>query len=219
MAIGLGRLLTRLNRAGEAEVWGERALASARSGGNVGVQVFALATLAEAEERLGRHARAAAFAHDAADLIDPESDPRLRAAVAYARAFLALNRSQPQEAQAAVASLLQTIGYPDSAKVHAFQSADLQLLLAARVALKAENATDAARLSTEALELATGVARDPQRSATVGEARLLLARARYAQHDRTGARQAIHGAAHALGVGLSAAHPLALEAAALEARL
>jgi serine/threonine-protein kinase len=219
MAIGLGRLLTRLNRAGEAEVWGERALASARSGGNVGVQVFALATLAEAEERLGRHARAAAFAHDAADLIDPESDPRLRAAVAYARTFLALARSQPQEAQAAVASLLQTIGYPDSAKVHAFQSADLQLLLAARVALKAENATDAARLSTEALELATGVARDPQRSATVGEARLLLARARYAQHDRTGARQAIRGAAQALGAGLSAAHPLALEAAALEARL
>jgi len=219
MAIGLGRLLTRLNRAGEAEVWGERALASARSGGNVGVQVFALATLAEAEERLGRHARAAAFAHDAADLIDPESDPRLRAAVAYARTFLALARSQPQEAQAAVASLLQTIGYPDSAKVLAFQSADLQLLLAARVALKAENATDAARLSTEALELATGVARDPQRSATVGEARLLLARARYAQHDRTGARQAIRGAAQALGAGLSAAHPLALEAAALEARL
>src|SRR5262249_44152833 len=54
MAIGLGRLLIRLNRVGEAEVWGERALASARSGGNVGAQVFALATLAEAEERLGR---------------------------------------------------------------------------------------------------------------------------------------------------------------------
>jgi serine/threonine-protein kinase len=219
MAIVLGRLLTRLNRAGEAEIWGERALAGARSGGNVGAQVFALATLAEAEERLGRHARAAALAHDAANLIEPESDPRLRAAVASARAFLALNRSQLQEAQAAVASLLQTIGYPDPAKVHGFQSADLQLLLAARVALEAENAADAARLSTAALELATGVARDPQRSATVGEARLLLARARYAQHDRTGARQAIHGAAHALGVGLSAAHPLALEAAALEARL
>jgi len=219
MAIGLGRLLIRLNRAAEAEVWGERALASARSGGNVGAQVFALATLAEAEERLGRHAQAAAFANDAANLIKPESDPRLRAVVAYARAFLALNRSQVPEAQTAAASLLQTIGYPDADKVHTFQSADLQLLLAARVALEAESTVDAARLSTEALELATVVARDPQRSATVGEARLLLARARYAQHDPTGARQAIRGAAHALSAGLSATHPLALEAAALEARL
>jgi eukaryotic-like serine/threonine-protein kinase len=219
MAIGLGRLLARLNRAGEAEVWAQRALASARSGGNVGAQVFALATLAEAEENLGRHKRAAAFADEAAALIEPESDPRLRAAVAHARAFLFLNRSQFQQAQAAVDSLLQTIGYPDSAKVQAFQSADLQLLLAARIALEAGNAADAARLGTQALELATGVARDPQRSATVGEARLVLARAREAQHDRSGASQMIRGAASALGAGLSPSHPLTLEAAAVEARL
>jgi hypothetical protein len=103
--------------------------------------------------------------------------------------------------------------------VHAFQSADLQLLLAARIALEAGNAADAARLSTQALELATGVARDPQQSATVGEARLVLARAREAQHDRSGARQTIRGAASALGAGLAPDHPLALEAAAVEARL
>jgi hypothetical protein len=115
--------------------------------------------------------------------------------------------------------LLETIGYPDSAKVHAFQAADLQLLLAARVALGAGNAADAARLSAQALEIATGVARDPQRSATVGETRLVLARARVAQHDRAGAHQAIRGAAQALGAGLSPDHPLAVEAAAVEARL
>jgi tetratricopeptide (TPR) repeat protein len=219
MANVIGRLLTRMNRAEEAEGWAERAVASARGGGNLGAQVFALATLAEIEERLGRHERAATLAHDAANLIEPEGDPRLRATVAYARAYIALSRSQLQEAQAAVASLLETIGYPDSARVHAFQSADLQLLLAARIALEAGNAADAERLSTQALELATGVARNPQRSATVGEARLVLARAREAQHDRSGARQTIRGAPSALGAGLAPDHPLALEAAAVEARL
>jgi tetratricopeptide (TPR) repeat protein len=219
MASVIGRLLTRMNRAEDAAVWGERALASARGDGNLGAQVFALATLAEAEERLGRHERAAALAQDAADLIEPQGDPRLRATAAYARAFIALSRSQLNEAQAAAAELLETIGYPDSTKVHAFQAADLQLLLAARVALAAGNAADAARLSAQALEIATGVARDPQRSATVGEARLMLARARDVQHDRAGARQAIRGAAQALRAGLSPDHPLALEAAAIEARL
>jgi tetratricopeptide (TPR) repeat protein len=219
MANVIGRLLTRMNRAEEAVAWVERALASARGDGNLGAQVFALTALAEVEERLGRHERAAALAHDAANLIEPEGDPRLRATVAYARAYIALNRGQPQEAQAAAASLLETIGYPDSARVHSFQSADLQLLLAARIALEAGNAADAARLSTQALELATAVARDPQRSATVGEARLVLARAREAQHDHNGARQTIRGAASALGAGLSPDHPLALEAAAVEARL
>jgi serine/threonine-protein kinase len=219
MADVIGRLLTRMNRAEEGAVWSERALASARGGGNLGAQVFALATLAELEERLGRHERAAALAQDAANLLEPESDPRQRATVAYARAFIALNRSQLHEAQAATAVLLETIGYPDSTKVHAFQAADLQLLLAARVALETGDAADAARLSAQALEIASGLARDPQRSATVGEARLVLARARAVQQDRAGARQAIHGAAQALRAGLSPDHPLALEAAAIEARL
>ena len=219
MANVIGRLLTRMNRPEEAAVWGERALSSARDGGNLGAQVFALGTLAETEERLGRHERAAGLARDAANLIEPEGDPRLRATVAYAHAFVALGRSQLHEAQAAAAVLLETIGYPDSAKVHAFPAADLQLLLAARVALAGGNAADAARLSAQALEIATGVASDPQRSATVGEARLVLARARDAQHDRAGAHQAIRGAAQALGSGLSPDHPLALEAAAIEARL
>jgi serine/threonine-protein kinase len=219
MANVIGRLLTRMNRAEEAAVWSERALARARAGSNLGAQLFALATLAEVEERRGRHERAVALAQDAARLIEPEGDPRLRATVLYARAFIALSRGQLQEAQAATAGLLETIGYADSARVHAFQAADLHLLLAARVALGAGDAPDAARLSAQALDIATGVARDPQRSATVGEARLVLARAREVQHDRVGARQAIRGAAQALRAGLSPDHPLTLEATAVEARL
>jgi len=219
MATVIGRLLTRMNRAQEAEVWEERAVASARGGGNLGAEVFALAALAEVEDRLGHHERAATSARDAAALIGPESDPRLRATVAHARAQLALSRNDLPEAQASAAALLEAIGYPDPLKVHGFQSADLNLLLAARIALAAGDAADAAQLSNQALELATALARDPHRSATVGEAQLILARARDAQHDRNGAHQTIHDAARALGAGLSPDHPLALEAAALEARL
>jgi serine/threonine-protein kinase len=219
MANVIGRLLTRMNRPEEAALWGERAVAGARGGGNLGTKVFALATLAETEERLGQHEEATALAHEAANLIEPDDNPRLRATVAHAQAFTALGRGHLHEAQAAIAVLLETIGYPDLAKVHAFQAADLQLLLAARVAFRAGNAADAARLSAQALEIATGVARDPRRSATVGEAQLVLARARDAQHDRAGAQLAIRGAAQALAAGLSPDHPLALEAAAIEARL
>jgi eukaryotic-like serine/threonine-protein kinase len=219
MANMLGRLLARMNRPQQAQEWAQRALASARDGGNVVAQVFALATLAQVEERLGRHEPAAALVQDAAGLLEPQSDPRQRATVAYARAFVALNRQHVPEAQAAAAELLGTIGYPDRARVQAFQAADLHLLLAARIALTAGDAADAAQLSTAALEIATAVARDPQRSASVGEARLILALARDAQRDRAGARQAIGGAARALQAGLSPDHPLAREAAAVEARL
>jgi len=219
MATVIGRLLTRMNRPEEAEVWVERAVASARGGGNLGAEVFALVALADAEDHLGHHERAAASARDAAALIGPESDPRLRATVAYARAQLALSRNDLGEAQTSAAALLEAIGYPDALKLQAFQSADLNLLLAARIALAAGDLADAAQLSNQALELATARARDPHRSATVGEAQLILARARDAQHDHNGARQTIHDAARALGAGLSPDHPLALEAAALEARL
>jgi tetratricopeptide (TPR) repeat protein len=219
MATVIGRLLTRMNQAQEAEVWAERAVASARGGGNFGAEVFALAALAEAEDRLGRHERAASSARDATALIRPDSDPRLRAAVAYARAQLALSRNDLREAQTSAAALLEAIGYPDPLKVHAFQLADVNLLLAARIALAAGDPADAAQMSNQALELATAAARDPHRSATVGEAQLVLARARDAQHDRNGAHQTIHEAARALAAGLSPDHPLALEAAALEARL
>jgi len=69
------------------------------------------------------------------------------------------------------------------------------------------------------VRLAGQISRNPEHSATVGEARLLLALAREARHDPKGAREAIHGARNALSIGLLPRHPLVLEAAAVEARL
>jgi eukaryotic-like serine/threonine-protein kinase len=215
----LGRLLTRMNQPGEGARWSRRSLADARADGNVSAQIYAHAALVEALVANGQIEQARAAAQAAAEQIGDASEPRLQTVVDRARTWVALAANDLAGAQAAAASLLNDIGYPDPAKVRRAQSGDLQLLLAARVALRAQRAREAAQLSTEALELATHMARDPQRSATVGEARLLLARAREARGDRPGARAAIQGAHAALIAGLAADHPLALEAAAIEAQL
>jgi eukaryotic-like serine/threonine-protein kinase len=215
----LGRLLTRMNQPSEGASWSNRSLTDARADGNVSAQIYALAALAEALAINGQVERAMAAAQAAADQVGDSSEPRLRTVVDRARTCVALAGSDLAGAQAAAASLLNDVGYPDPTKVHRAPSGDLQLMLAARVALRVQRARDAVELSTEALDLATHMARDPQRSATVGEARVLLARAREAQGDRPGARAAIQGAHDALSSGLAADHPLTREAAAIEARL
>jgi serine/threonine-protein kinase len=219
MAQVLGRLYTRMNRAGDGETWAERAVAAARTGGNVGAQVTALATLAEANAYAGHLEKGGESAAAAARLVTADSDPRERAAAARARAVVALKRLDLRDAQASAAALLTIIGYPDKGRVRASQSADMQLLLAARIALAAGRPRDAAELASQALEIAGELARNPQESAVVGEARLLLARAFYAQGETASARTAIRGAARALGAGLASDHPLAMEAGALESQL
>jgi serine/threonine-protein kinase len=219
MAQMLGRLYTRMNRAAEGEAWAERALTAARAGGNVGAQVVALAALAEAHAEAGHIEQASASADHAARLLNPSSNPRERTAATRARALVALKRNDIDGADIAAAALLDAIGYPDMEKVRTAQSADMQLLLAARVALKGGQSHYAERLAADALELASGLARDPQGSAAVGEARLLLARALHAQGETESARTSIRGAARALGAGLSSDHPLTIEATGLEARL
>lgn len=219
IATVFGRLFTRLDRPAEGEVWEERAVAAARAGGNVGAQIFALAALAEAQAGAGHTALASGSADEAARLLSSTGAPRERAAVERARAVVALKQNDLAGARVAAASLIDAIGYPDPARVRTAQAADTQLLLAARIALEAGQVRYAAKLTADALQIASGLARDPGQSATVGEARLLLARALYAQGDSTGARRALHGAVPALAAGLAADHPLTLEAAALEASL
>ena len=218
-AITLGRLLTRLNDPDEASTWARHALQRAREGGNVATKIFALVTLAETREAAAALPEAEAAVAEAAALLTPASEPRLRIAVDHAAALVALRRADLPRAQAAVTILLRDVGYPELSRMREVASCDTQLLLAAHVALAAGRPDEGAVLSVTALELATATARDPLRSATVGEARLVLAQAREAQHDPVGAREAIQGAASALQTGLTPRHPLTLEARALEAQL
>jgi hypothetical protein len=194
-------------------------LQRAREGGNVASKVFALVTLAETREAPAALAEAEAAIDEAAALLTPTSERRLRIVVDHAAALVALRRADVPRAQAAVTTLLQDVGYPELARMREVASCDTQLLLAAHVALAAGRPDEAAALSVTALELASAAARDPLRSATVGEARLLLAHAREAQHDPVGAREAIQGAVLALQSGLTPGHPLTLEARELEAHL
>jgi hypothetical protein len=215
----LGRLLTRMNQPAEGVSWAERSLTAARENGNVSAQVFAEAALAEALASEGRAEQAAAAAQAAAAQIQTPGERRLRTIVDRARALAALAANDLQGAQAAANALLEDVGYPNLAEAHRAQSADMQLLLAARVALQSGHPLEAEQLSTAALDLATQAARDPRRSATVGEAHLLLARAYLARGDKLGARSAIQGAHDALRTGLAPDHPLTREAARLEATL
>ena len=128
-------------------------------------------------------------------------------------------RQDVKGAQAAAAELLSALGYPDKEKVRSSQTSDAQLLLASRIALMAGDLSLASELAGDALELAGELAREPQRSANVGEARLLLARVQAAEGKIDAARASIHGAAAALSAGLAPDHPLALEAAGFEATL
>jgi serine/threonine protein kinase/tetratricopeptide (TPR) repeat protein len=214
-----GRLLTRLNRAREGAPWMQRSLELARGGGNREAQIFALAALAEAQSSMGHTMQALTAVRAALALLDEQSSPRMRVVVSHARAVAALGRADLSQARNAVASLLIDMGYPDAQKLRAFPSADLQLLLAARVALAGGHAAEAAHFSEQALAIGSAVARDPRRSATVGEARLLLAKARDALHDADAAREAIRDGEVALSAGLGPEHPLTLEAAALTRRL
>jgi len=215
----LGRLLTLMNQPREGEGWTERAVASARAAENADAQIFALAALAESRAGAGDLRRASDALRAAALLLSPDSGPRERAAVARARTLVALRQSDPSRAEAAAEELLSVVGYPDERRLRGVQSADRYLSLAASAALRAGRPQDAERLAGEALQIARQIARDPDGSAGVGEARFLLARARQAAGNLTGAREAIRGAARALGSGLAPDHPLALEAAALERHL
>ena len=219
MAQTLGRMYTRMNHAAEAESWAERALLNARQGGNIASLIVDLATLAEANVRAGHIAKASANVEEAAHLLSSRSDPRERAAVARAQALIAFDRKDARAAHAAAAEMLGALGYPDVAKVRASQSSDVLLLLAARIALEDNDLASASHLASLALELSSDLARDPGQSATVGEARLLVARVQFAQGKTEDARASLRGAADALSAGLAPDHPLAIEAASLEAKL
>jgi tetratricopeptide (TPR) repeat protein len=218
-AQSFGRLYTRMNDGAQAESWSERALAAAREGGNIDAQIYDLATLAEAQERAGHREAATISLAELTSLVKPDSDPHQRVAVARAQAAIALGRGDLEAAQASAAEMLGILGYPDMEKVRAAQASDLLLLIASRIAMESGKYADSERLSTDAMQIAVTVARDPQHSVSVGEGRLLLARAQLAQGRTADARVSIRGAAGALSFSLSPQHPLTLEAASLEAKL
>jgi serine/threonine-protein kinase len=127
------------------------------------------------------------------------------------RVQLDLREGRADAADRRAASLLKEIGYP---KVDRPRTALLAVSLAARAALANGDAARSARYAQEALDLALPMARGPETSADVGEALVLLARAKAALGQADEARSLLERAARCLASGYGPDHPATREARA-----
>ena len=131
---------------------------------------------------------------------------------ATVRAALQLAQGATASARSILDVELQRLGDGDSVARAA------ALRMAARVHAAAGETPRAVQIGRDAVAAAERVARDPQRSADVGEALLLLAQAQRAAGAGTDAAASAERAAVALSSGLGDAHSLTREARALAVR-
>ena len=172
---------------------------------------------AQAEIAAGRLADARSTAERFRPL---HGEPRLRSTddqvvdVRMLDAMLARAAGDPARALALVREMIEA--HPGKATSRHLRAA---LMLAGQASLAAGDPEGALRHARWAREVATPDSLANGRSALVGEARLLEARALAARGDRAGAREAVAAALPALRVGAGASHARAREAEALLAGL
>jgi hypothetical protein len=92
------------------------------------------------------------------------------------------------------------------------------LRIASRIALASSDAARAQTRATDAVAAAQHLARDPEKSADLGEALLLLAQAQQALGRHAEAVTSATRAASSLAAGLSEGHPLTRQALAIIGR-
>ena len=118
--------------------------------------------------------------------------------------------------------LLHDLGFPDTSDVP--DPTDLRdpsqaILGAARTALASRDPVAAELLARHTIRLELAMQQDEARSADLGRALLLLARAELAQGDTAGAQEAVRRSIPGLEYGLGSGHPRVLEARTLQRRL
>lgn len=217
-ATHLGSSLLRLARYDEALRLFQEDLQIARASGNrrfeniaermLGAVLVKQGRLDEAERHLARAEQALRA--------NATANGRLLQELALVRAENLLESGRLDEAEAVVASVLEALGYPANPRAPGIGSA---LSFAARVALARADGARAQKLASDGIAAASVVARDPRRSAHVGHAQLLRARAGQLIGLERPAREDAEAAAAALDAGLGADHPEAHEARELAARL
>lgn len=136
--------------------------------------------------------------------------------LARTRAEIELAQQRVNEAAKHIHDSLALLGYPAASNALGLTAA---LTAAARVHVAKGQLPQAEAFARDALRISEGIARDSTQSADVGEAALVLAIVHQAKGDRAAARTRADRALEALGNGLGAEHPLAREAAALQAVL
>ena len=125
------------------------------------------------------------------------------------RAELDLALGRAENARARITALLAALGYPGQ-QDHPLLPAALRS--AAGIELASGSPAVAERYARDAVELAQDVARDPERSADVGEALLLLGLAQREEGNPSPARDSLERAIVSLTNGLGTGHRLTLEA-------
>jgi tetratricopeptide (TPR) repeat protein len=126
------------------------------------------------------------------------------------RAELEFAQEHVAEAAAHIDKSLKLFGFPVESRTPEYPAA---LTLAARIYIKSERADQAQAFAAAALRITEAVARNPARSADVGEALLALAAAQQARGDPTAAGSTARRAFEALAHSLGTDHPLSREAA------
>jgi len=131
-------------------------------------------------------------------------------------ARMAVATGHRAEARQRVTDALRSVGYFDGKRRGIFYSS---LIFAGDLAVAGGQTADALRYAADARDLATRDSLTETRSAYVGEARLIEARALLARGDTAAARTAISRAVTALTTGAGQQHPLTKQASALQQRV
>ncbi len=128
---------------------------------------------------------------------------------AHTLAQLALSRGEMSRAQELIDSALEQFEFPTGARPPGVSAA---LVTAARIYLRSGDLDKAETFAQAALDLSEATARDPQESADVGEALLVVSQVRRARGATGDLRPSLERAQQALTNGLGPEHRLTREA-------
>jgi eukaryotic-like serine/threonine-protein kinase len=206
-------VLLRMERFEEALKLLDPNLKRIRDAGNPAALLQMLHTKAAVHLALREWAAVESALTEAQPLVDQEAGPpSLLSQVAARHAELAFARNDPARARQQMATALSLAGYGTD---HAERSLPRVLMSASRIALAGGHQADAERYAGDALRSSEAIARGPATSADVGEALLLLAKARATTQSHDRQRALLERAVQCLTNGLGQNHSMTLEARAL----
>jgi tetratricopeptide (TPR) repeat protein len=216
IAVVQGSCLLRAGNAPAALVWFDKGVSAALSGQYRDREIYARFSRARALIALGRFDEAAAELDRAAGLRlkgDGLDSSQETTRIQIVRGELLLAEQRYPEAEQMFRTVV--LGIRSNARILGFLLASA-LLDSAKVALAQGQFAEASRLAQEALTEDLRKARNPAASADVGEAALVLAKARKALDDVPAAHAAAQQAAVSLSASLGPDHALTRDALALE---
>jgi serine/threonine-protein kinase len=214
----VGSSLLRLARPDEALQYVAADRSRASEAGNLHYVALADFLAGRALVKLARHADAEgrlALAEKAMQ-VNAKGNQRMLNELALTRADMQLAQGRPEAALEGVEQVLAKLGFPQRRDAPGLGSA---LHMAARVHVARGDGPAAEQAAAESAAIATSVARDPRKSADVGQARRLRARALILKGEVDAARLELATAREALAHGFGDDHPEAKEVRALMAEL